>query len=349
MGFGAVEIGSVTPLAQHGNPKPRMFRLLEQSAIINRYGFNSEGLDAVEKNLHAYRQSLLPPQIQERPTQPLHRIVYAWEQFSHGLTCLHKRLFPLHFYTPSSLVGVNLGKNKTSENEIDDYCRGIRQLGPYADYLVINVSSPNTPGLRDLQAPSSLKTLVTECLEERNSLDTRPPLLVKLAPDLTNEELTEIADTLMECGIDGLIVSNTTNQRPASLALSTAAGEAGGLSGPPLKDRSTECIKVLFARTRGKLPIIGVGGISSAHDVLEKLHAGASCVQIYSVLAYSGPGVVTKMRHELAQLLKQQGFTSVEQAVGYSHEEIYVQLRQERLLKEKEAQAEEEETIQALG
>jgi dihydroorotate dehydrogenase len=337
IGFGSVEIGSVTPLPQPGNPKPRMFRLAGDGAIINRYGFNSEGIDAVAANLMDYRTSLLPaPKEAKDPdhvsTQPMHRIVHAFQIIESAVVTAHKFLFASHVYTPSTLVGVNLGKNKVSEtSEQDDYCQGIRTLGPYADYLVINVSSPNTPGLRDLQAPASLQALVSACLEARNQLtvDKPVPLLVKLAPDLTDAELKDIADTLMTpgCQVDGLIVSNTTNQRPDHL-VSSNKSETGGLSGVPLKDRSTACIRTLYKHTGGTLPIIGVGGISTARDVMEKLKAGASLVQIYSVLAYEGPGVVTAMRHELAQLLRDEGFRSVEDVVGYDHEELYWKRRQ---------------------
>lgn len=338
MGFGFVEIGSVTPLPQPGNPKPRMFRLISDQAIINRYGFNSEGVEAVAQNLQEYRLSLAEKtdikEEEDVSTQPLHQVVHAMTFLHHSWNNLHKLLFPTHFYTPSTLVGVNLGKNKISEiSEVDDYCQGIRTLGRYADYLVINVSSPNTPGLRDLQAPSTLKGLVLACLEERNKLDRKIPLLVKLAPDLSNDELQEIANVLLEYQVDGLVVCNTTNERPTHL-LSSSKSETGGLSGVPLKDRSTECINILYQHTEGKIPIIGVGGITSAQDVLEKIKAGASLVQIYSVLAFQGPGVVTKMRHELACLLKQGGFRSVQDAVGYSHEELYWKLKQDETSRE---------------
>ncbi|KAI2500982.1 dihydroorotate dehydrogenase-like protein [Fragilaria crotonensis] len=304
MGFGFIEIGSVTPQPQPGNPKPRMFRLLPDNAIINRYGFNSEGMQVVKTNLAEYRESLLEPvetKNDNESTQPLHRIIQT---------------------------------NKVSQtSEADDYRQGIRMLGPYADYIVINVSSPNTPGLRDSQAPSTLQELIRACLYERdqvslsllsanNNNNTKIPLLVKLAPDLSNDELREIAAAVLECELDGLIVCNTTNTRPAQL-MGASKEEPGGLSGAPLRDRSTECIKLLYQYTEGKIPIIGVGGISSAEDVLEKLKAGASLVQVYSVLAFEGPGVVTTMRHELASLLKNGGFRSVQDAVGYSHEELY--------------------------
>jgi dihydroorotate dehydrogenase len=332
MGFGFVEIGSVTPLPQPGNPKPRMFRLLQDNAIINRYGFNSKGLDTVQKNLDVYRKPLdetLSDSADEESskTQPLKRFLQMLRTISKYYTFLHKTFFPLHFYTPSTIVGVNLGKNKNSQiSEIDDYCHGIRTLGKYADYIVINISSPNTPGLRDLQESSKLHSLIVACTRERNKLKHRIPILIKLAPDLSNDDLQDIGKTLMTGGspiVDGLIICNTTNQRPGNLLDSNVKDESGGLSGEPLKNRSTECIKILYASTEGKIPIIGVGGISSAQDVLEKLKAGASLVQIYSVLVYEGPGVVTRLRHDLAALLQQGGFRSVQDVVGYDHEELY--------------------------
>lgn len=336
MGFGYVEIGSVTPLPQPGNPKPRMFRLVQEGAIINRYGFNSLGLMTVCNNLKLYRKSL--EQIHDNKIEGMKN-----SSVSSYLLHVLKLLFPAYMSSPSTLVGVNLGKNKVSEvSEVDDYCQGIRELGPYADYLVINVSSPNTPGLRDLQAPDSLKNLVQACLQERNKLQKEipKPLLVKLAPDLSDNELRDIADTLIDCKVDGLIISNTTNQRPSSL-VSQNSKEVGGLSGRPLKSRSTECIRLLYAHTSGSIPIIGVGGVSDAHDAFEKLKAGASLVQLYSVLAYEGAGVVTRIRHDLAKLVREEGFSSVEDVVGYDHEELYWKKKQEKLLQKRKPGADE--------
>ena len=342
MGFGFVEIGSVTPLPQAGNPKPRVFRLIPDNAIINRYGFNSAGIEIVEQNLKAYRESFLEQaeptnDIEGDNTQPLHRIVHTLMSIQKSITTLHKMMFPSHFYTPSTLVGVNIGKNKISKtSEIDDYCQGILTLGPYADYLVINVSSPNTPGLRDLQEPLALQELIVECLKQRDQLPRKVPLLIKLAPDLTDEEIRQISQVLLQCKLDGVIVCNTTLSRPPNL-MGTDKDEVGGLSGEPLRDRSTECIKLIYEHTQGKIPIIGVGGISSAKDVLEKLKAGASLVQVYSVLAFEGPGIVTTIRRDLAALLKQAGFRSVQDVVGYSHEELYWTRKQaEKELKQDE-------------
>ncbi len=289
LGFGFVEIGTVTPQAQPGNPKPRMFRLTEDRALINRYGFNSVGAEQVAENL---AQSIQPG--------------------------------------TKGIVGVNVGKNKTTEHAVDDYVQGIRILGPLADYLVINISSPNTPGLRDLQHKDALQPLLEACLSARDALARRVPLLVKLAPDLSDDEITQVAQLCLQLQVDGLIVSNTTNVRPDDL-LSYHRGELGGLSGAPLKDKSTHCIRQVYAATNGELPIIGVGGIESGKDVYEKLSAGASLVQVYSPLVYHGPGLVSRLRHELAEHMLQNGYRDISQVIGLDHEELQWKRRYERL------------------
>ena len=345
LGFGSVEVGSVTPLPQPGNPTPRMYRLIPDGGIINRYGFNSRGATVVADNLKLFRYGPQQIPIEENETnndssQPMQQIIIHSLQLiiKTGLYLWHI-VFPTPNYQAPRIVGVNLGKNKESANEtmILDYQIGIRTMGEYADYLVINVSSPNTPGLRDLQRPEALQELLHAAIQERNQL-SRPtvPLLVKLSPDLSNEELVDIANIVMSCGIDGLIVSNTTNARPSSLQ-SPHKNELGGLSGVPLKERSTECIRILYQATQGTVPIIGVGGISNAHDVMEKLKAGASLVQLYSILALEGPGVVSRMRHDLAALMRQEGFKTVMEIVGYDHEEMYwkkqqLKMEQQRIL-----------------
>jgi dihydroorotate dehydrogenase len=315
LGFGFVEIGSVTLKPQPGNPSPRMFRLVDDDAIINSYGFNSLGADVVEEHLKAYREKQKQQQQQARTT------TFSIQDILWGKTT-----------TPTAgLVGVNLGKNKESTTPIEDYQALIRQLGPYADYLVINVSSPNTPGLRELQAASSLETLLKACLEARDELQTKnaPPLLVKLSPDLSDSELQEIAKVLLDLRMDGIIVTNTTTQRPASL-LSDKKSEPGGLSGRPLNQRSTECIANLYQWTDGSIPIIGVGGIFDTHDVYEKICAGASVVQIYSGMVYQGPGLVSKLRHDLATLLLQNGHRRLQDVVGIQHEDLYWQKKRNK-------------------
>jgi len=250
-----------------------------------------------------------------------------------------------------SLLGVNLGKNKTSIHETEDYEVGIQKLGSYADYLVINISSPNTPGLRNLQQNEPIRRLLCAAIQQRDSLvsknqrnnDVRdddseqiqptptppPPLFVKIAPDLNDEEMKDIATAVMDIGIDGILVTNTTNQRPSTL-ISKCSGETGGLSGLPIRDISTECIRKMYRLTNGTIFIIGIGGVGTGHDAYEKLKAGASVVQLYSRMVYEGPGVVSRIRRELTEIMRENGHRVVEDVVGLDHEEIYWDQRLER-------------------
>jgi len=249
---------------------------------------------------------------------------------------------------PRSLLGVNLGKNKTSTEETEDYEIGIQKLGPYADYLVINISSPNTPGLRDLQKNEPLKRLLHAAIRQRDNLvltdemiqrkrhrhpnnttPTLPPLFVKISPDNTDDELKNIAAIALECNIDGILVTNTTNARPSTLQ-SSHSSETGGLSGLPLRDKSTECIRKMYHHTNGKLFIVGMGGVRSGQDVHEKLKAGASVVQMYSGLVYGGPGLVSRIREELAEIMVENGQKCVGDVVGLDHEGIYWEKRLEK-------------------
>uniref|UniRef100_A0A8D0GHL9 Dihydroorotate dehydrogenase (quinone), mitochondrial n=1 Tax=Sphenodon punctatus TaxID=8508 RepID=A0A8D0GHL9_SPHPU len=284
MGFGFVEVGSITPEPQEGNPRPRVFRLPEDQAVINRYGFNSHGHAVVERRLRARQERQIRLSEAGRP------------------------------------LGINLGKNKTSVDAAADYTAGVRALGPLADYLVVNVSSPNTPGLRELQGKAELRSLLAKVLSERDSLacEPKPAVLVKIAPDLTAQDKQDIASVVCELGVDGLVVTNTTVGRPSSLqgALRT---EAGGLSGAPLRQLSTQTVSEMYSLTQGRVPIIGVGGVSSGQDALEKIRAGASLVQMYTVLTYRGPPVVRTVKRELEVLLREQGFQSVAEAVGVDH------------------------------
>ncbi|XP_055639415.1 dihydroorotate dehydrogenase (quinone), mitochondrial [Toxorhynchites rutilus septentrionalis] len=279
IGFGFVEIGSVTPEPQPGNPRPRVFRLNEDKAIVNRYGFNSEGHDVVYERLRKTRE--------ENGTKVT--------------------------------LGINLGKNKHSEDAVDDYVKGIKKFSCLADYLVINISSPNTPGLRTMQNKSTLQILLSEVIKARNSLprSEQRPILVKLAPDLSDGDVQEIIGVVKfkDCAIDGLIISNTTIDRPSSLK-SYNAGQLGGLSGAPLNSKSTQLIAKVYKWTEGKIPIIGVGGISNGQDAYEKILAGASAVQLYTAFIYHGPPIVTKVKRELAQILEENGYQSIQQAVG---------------------------------
>ncbi|XP_012267538.2 dihydroorotate dehydrogenase (quinone), mitochondrial-like [Athalia rosae] len=276
IGFGFVEVGSVTPVPQDGNAKPRVFRLTEDKAVINRYGFNSDGHQAVFDRLQNTK---------------------SHTDFT-------------------GIIGVNLGKNKTTPDHVQDYIDGIKKFGDVADYFVINVSSPNTPGLRALQDKRHLEELISKINMASEGLARKPPLLVKLAPDLSDQERQDIADIInsSKCRIDGLVISNTTIQR--SNLISSHREETGGLSGAPLTHLSTAMIRDMYCRTNGKIPIIGVGGIFTGEDAYEKIKAGATLVQIYTSYIYHGPPIVKRIKKELDELLIKDGYTSVVDAVG---------------------------------
>lgn len=336
LGFGFVEIGSVTPKPQPGNSKPRMFRLKEDLGVINRFGFNSVGMMTVEENLKDFRKQasvknnastghgdILPEEQKKDIANVVGGFVLntgrnAWRLFS-----------PQRHVQEKSLLGVNLGKNKTSTDETQDYEDGIKTLGPYADYLVINISSPNTPGLRNLQKSEPIRRLLKAAIEKRDELGNKPPLFVKIAPDLSLDEMKDIASAVVENNVDGILVTNTSNQRPASL-ISDKRNETGGLSGLPIRDLSTECIRKMYELTEGKVFLVGIGGVGSGHDVYEKLKAGASVVQIYSRMVYEGPGLVSRIRKELSELMKENGQSRIEDVVGLDHEEIYWRKRLDR-------------------
>ena len=274
-GFGFVEVGSITPQPQPGNPKPRLFRLEEDRAVINRMGFNSEG--------HAAAAARLKNRDRSR-----------------------------------GVVGINLGKNKLTEDAAADYELGAKAFGALADYLVINVSSPNTPGLRALQGPAVLRELLRRtqgALADAAVGAQKPPLILKIAPDLTDEDKADIAQVAMETKLDGLIVSNTTIERPESLR-SGHKGETGGLSGRPLFAPSTKVLGEMYRATNGTIPLIGVGGIASGEDAYQKILAGATLVQLYSAMVYAGPALAARVARELAERLKADGFASVTDAVG---------------------------------
>lgn len=277
LGFGFVEVGTVTPLPQEGNPRPRLFRLAEDEAVINRMGFNNDGAVAVR-----------------------------------GRLVRHKNR--------TGILGVNLGKNKTTEDAAADYEKGVMLLAPMADYVVVNISSPNTPGLRALQGRDALSALLgrTRSALKTAMPDKSPPLLVKVAPDLEAQDRKDIADVALACTIDGLIVSNTTIARPQSLK-SSQRDEAGGLSGKPLFVPSTEILADFYRLTAGRLPLIGVGGVASGADAYAKIRAGASLVQIYSALIFKGPTLIERVKRELCLLLHRDGFVRVSDAVGADH------------------------------
>ncbi|KAL1832687.1 hypothetical protein ACET3Z_002338 [Daucus carota] len=301
VGFGFVEVGSVTPVPQEGNPKPRIFRLRNEGAIINRCGFNSEGIVAVAKRLGA-----------QHGKRKLDETSTSSSQSSGGVTHGGK--------AGPGILGVNLGKNKTSEDADADYVQGVHTLSQYADYLVINVSSPNTPGLRQLQGRKQLKDLVKKVQAARNEMqwgeEGPPPLLVKIAPDLSKQDLEDIAAVALALHLDGLIISNTTISRPDPVREDPLAKESGGLSGKPLFDLSTSILKETYLLTKGKIPLIGCGGISSGEDAYKKIRAGATLVQLYTAFAYGGPALIPRIKAELASCLERDGFKSIHEAVG---------------------------------
>lgn len=253
-GFGFIEVGTVTPLAQPGNDKPRLFRLQADNAIINRMGFNNAGVSALIKNVKK----------------------------SHH-TCV---------------LGINIGKNKNTplENAVDDYLLCMQKVYDYADYITINISSPNTPGLRELQHGEGLTSLLSQLKNKQSELEIKHrryvPIAVKIAPDLNGDEILDIAERLLAVKIDAVIATNTTNSRPSSLKSTQLAEESGGLSGQPVFDLSTDVLKQLVKALDGKIPVIAAGGISSPDHALAKIEAGASLVQIYTGFIYSGPGLI---------------------------------------------------------
>ena len=270
-GFGFVEVGTLTPLPQEGNPRPRLFRLVEDQAVINRMGFNNEGLEAFAARL--------------------------------------ARRGP-------GVVGANIGANKDAEDRIGDYVTGLTRLWGMASYFTINISSPNTPGLRALQTKAALEELLGRLAQARDGLpaEGRVPMFLKVAPDLEDGEVEAIVETVVANGLHGIIVSNTTITRP-SLA-SKHAGEAGGLSGAPLTQLSTQMLGLFHHAAAGRVALIGAGGIGSGEDAYAKLRAGASAVQLYSAMVYGGPGLVTRIKRDLAACLRRDGFASVAAAVG---------------------------------
>ncbi|MEQ6341837.1 MAG: quinone-dependent dihydroorotate dehydrogenase [Gammaproteobacteria bacterium] len=277
LGFGFIEIGTVTPRAQPGNPRPRIFRLPADHAVINRMGFPNEGADAVAARMAALGKQPVP-------------------------------------------IGINLGKNKDTalEDAAADYVAALEKLFPYGDYCVVNVSSPNTPGLRLLQGADYLDTLMAEVQAANRRLAAQHgrqplPCLLKIAPDLAQEDLEAIATLALGPTIDGLIATNTTLSREG---LKQSVDEAGGLSGTPLRVRSTEVIRTLYRITGKQVPIIGVGGIASGQDAYEKIRAGASLVQIYTAFIYEGPAIARRIKAELIELLRRDGIDHISSAIG---------------------------------
>jgi len=277
LGFGFSELGGVTWQAQPGNPPPRLFRAVAEEAIVNRMGFNNPGAEALAQKLAEWRAS------------------GRW---------------------PNHPVGINLGKSKVTPLEIaaEDYANSFRVLLPHADFFVVNVSSPNTPNLRKLQDKAALEEIIAAMVRVQNP----KPILVKVAPDLSFEALDEIADLATARGLAGIVATNTTIGRPETKDEKTQRvyAETGGLSGRPLRQRSTEVVQHLFRQTQGKLPIIGVGGVFDADDAWEKITAGASLIQIYTSLVYRGPGVAKEIVRGLLERMEEEGFRDLTQAVG---------------------------------
>jgi len=278
LGFGFMEVGTITPKPQPGNELPRLFRLPEDKALINRMGFNNVGTDVMAKNLMKTGKRDIP-------------------------------------------VAINIGKNKTTPNEQaeEDYRTCIRELYTYGDFFVVNISSPNTPDLRNLQHGNDLKRLLdavtTEMqLQEKKNGHSGKPVLVKIAPDLTDEELELTVHTIKDSGISGIIATNTTLSRQGLVHPNRE--QAGGLSGKPLTQRTTEVIRRVYQLTEGKLPIIGSGGIFTAQDAYDKIRAGASLVEVYTGFIYEGPGMLASLNKGLQDLLRRDGYTHISQAIG---------------------------------
>jgi dihydroorotate dehydrogenase len=279
LGFSHVEIGTITPRPQEGNDRPRLFRLPEHRALVNRMGFNNEGAEACARRLAA-----LPAAA---------------------------RLGP---------VGINVGKNKTTPNEeaVSDYLACIDLLHAHADYLVVNISSPNTPGLRALQEKDQLDRLLRACAARLAERAPGKPLLVKLAPDLAPEALDEAVDVAIAAGVASIIATNTTLSR-AGVEGHPRAGEQGGLSGAPLEALATSVVRRCYARAAGRIPIVGAGGVMDAEGAYAKIRAGATLVQVYTGLVYGGPGFVKRLNEGLAALLVRDGYTRVQDAIGADH------------------------------
>ena len=278
-GFGFLEVGTITPQPQSGNSKPRVFRLSEDKAIINSLGFNNKGIKKVKKNLIKHKKS----------------------------------------YLNNKIVGVNIGKNKNSSEAIDDYLIALEQLGDFASYITINISSPNTVGLRDLQLRGKIEKLIKKIIKKRDEIKNinTKPILIKISPDLNEDQLRDIALISLANSIDGLILTNSTIKRESNL-ISVNKGKKGGLSGKPLYDNSNIILKKMYDLTNGQIPLIGVGGISSGKDCYEKIKCGASLVQLYTALVYSGPNLINRMKSDLIDLIKTDGYKNVSEVIGKS-------------------------------
>jgi dihydroorotate dehydrogenase len=290
LGFGFVEIGTVTPKPQNGNEKPRLFRLKKDAALINRMGFNNDGVEAVVERLGKWRVRNVKREIESR-------------ELADGNGSSKSNNYQLSIVNYQLIIGGNIGKNKMTPNETawQDYLICFEALHPYVDYFVVNVSSPNTPGLRELQEKDSLQLIFSK-LEAYNSIqDNRKPILLKIAPDLSKEQIDDVIELALEIKIDGLVVSNTTLDRTNLSAEGKTKSEAygmGGLSGKPLGKKSTDLIQYIHKKSNGQIPIIGSGGIFTKQDAKEKYMAGASLLQVWTGFIYEGPGIIRQLANE---------------------------------------------------
>ena len=270
-GFGFVEVGTVTPLKQFGNSKPRIFRLEEDGALINRLGFNNDGIEIIKKRIKSEKKK--------------------------------------------GVLGINIGPNKNTKDQKNDFCLGLKNFFDIADYITINISSPNTEGLRDFHDQEKLKDLLLALNKIKNENKINIPLLLKISPDIVDNHISEIADVAIKNDISGIILTNTTNSNRDKL-MNNFKKEEGGLSGKPLQQISTDMIKKFYKQLNGKIPIIGVGGVNSGKSAYEKITAGASLLQLYTGLVYKGPLLVKNIKKELIQILKSEGLNNIKDAVG---------------------------------
>ncbi|RUA20170.1 MAG: quinone-dependent dihydroorotate dehydrogenase [Alphaproteobacteria bacterium] len=270
-GFGFIEIGTVTPLKQFGNPKPRIFRLEDDSALINRLGFNNDGIEIIKNRIKSEKKK--------------------------------------------GVVGINIGPNKNTKDQKNDFCIGLKNFFDIADYITVNISSPNTEGLRDFHDQEKLEDLLLALNKIKSENKINIPLLLKISPDIKDNHISEIADTAIKNDISGIILTNTTNSNKDKL-ISDFKKEEGGLSGEPLQQISTNMIKKFYKQLNGKIPIIGVGGVNSGKSAYEKIIAGASLLQLYTGLVYKGPSIVKDIKKELIQILKVEGLNNIKDAIG---------------------------------
>jgi len=271
LGFGFVEVGTITPKRQFGNPKPRVFRLEKDKALINRLGFNNDGIDAVTERLKKDK--------------------------------------------PEEFLGINIGPNKDTKDKALDFLECFDSLNKFANYITVNISSPNTVGLRDFHEEKLLSELLNKLLEMKIKQKITCPIALKLSPDIKDSEITNINEMILKYKIDGVILTNTTNQNRDDL-LDSSRNEIGGLSGQPLRKLSLKFIKKFYKSNKGKIPIIGVGGIDSGQSAFEKIAAGATVVQLYTGMVYKGPGVVKNIKKELIEILKKEKIKNIQQAIG---------------------------------